>query len=149
MSSELRAQLNDAVKTAMKAGDKPRVAALRLITAALKQKEVDERIELDDQQILAILDKLSKQRRESIEQFQKANRDDLVAQETYELQLIAEFLPAALSDQEIDAIIAAAITSSEAKEVRDMGKVMAIVKPQLQGRADMSAVSNRIKAQLS
>ena len=149
MASEIKDRLTEAVKTAMKSGDKSRVATLRLLTAALKQKEVDERIELDDPQVVTILDKAAKQRRESIEQFSKANRNDLVEKEETELVIIQEFLPAALSDTEIAEFIESAIQESLAESMRDMGKVMGILRPKLQGRADMSQVSADIKKRLS
>lgn len=132
----------------MKGGDKPRLAVIRLILAAVKQREVDERIELDDSQVLAVLDKMVKQRRDSIEQYQNAGRDDLVAQESSEVDIIQEFLPAALSDEEIAAIIDAAINETGAESMRDMGKVMGIVKPQVQGRADVGKVSGLVKQKL-
>lgn len=136
------------VKDAMRAKDKPRLATLRLITAAIKQQEVDERIELDDTQVLALLDKMCKQRRESISQFEKAARDDLIAQEVSELDIIQTYLPEQLGDDEIAALIDAAMTATGAASIKDMGKVMGQLKPELQGRADMSAVSAMIKAKL-
>jgi uncharacterized protein YqeY len=132
----------------MRAKDKPRLATLRLITAAIKQHEVDERIELDDTQVLALLDKMCKQRRESISQFEKAARDDLIAQEVSELDIIQTYLPEQLGDDEIAALIDAAMTATGAASIKDMGKVMGQLKPELQGRADMSAVSAMIKAKL-
>ena len=147
--SETRQRVLDDIKTAMKAGDKPRLATLRLMSAAIKQKEVDERIELDEAATLAIFDKLMKQRRESITQFEAAGRDDLVAQEQAEAAIIQTYMPAALGDDEITAIIDAAITESGAQSVKDMGKVMGLVKPKLQGRADMSSVSKTIKDRLT
>lgn len=132
----------------MKGGDKARLAIVRLMLAAVKQREVDERIELDDSQVLAVLDKMVKQRRDSIQQYGDAGRDDLVAQEAAEIEVIQEFLPTALSDDEIDAIIDAAITETGAESMRDMGKVMGIVKPQVQGRADVGQVSGRVKQRL-
>jgi len=132
----------------MKGGDKARLAVVRLMLAAVKQREVDERIELDDSQVLAVLDKMVKQRRDSIRQYGDAGRDDLVAQEAAEIEVIQEFLPTALSDDEIDAIIEAAITETGAASMRDMGKVMGIVKPQVQGRADVGQVSGRVKQRL-
>ena len=146
--SELKRRLNDDVKTALKARDKPRVGTLRLILAAIKQREVDERIELDDVQILAVLDKMSKQRRESIEHYRKAERADLVDQESLELDIIADYMPQPLSDAELDACIAAAFESSAATTMKDMGKVMGLLKPQLLGRADMGAVSAKVKSRL-
>jgi hypothetical protein len=136
------------VKDAMRSRDKPRLATLRLITAAIKQQEVDERIELDDTQVLALLDKMCKQRRESINQFEKAGRDDLIAQEVSELELIQTYLPEQLGEDEIAALIDEAMAATGAASIKDMGKVMGQLKPKLQGRADMSAVSAMIKAKL-
>ena len=137
------------VKDAMRARDKSRLATIRLITAAIKQQEVDERIELDDTQVLALLDKMCKQRRESISQFEKAGRDDLIAQETSELELIQTYLPEQLDEDEIAALIEEAMASTGAASIKDMGKVMGQLKPKLQGRADMGAVSAMIKAKLA
>jgi uncharacterized protein YqeY len=145
MSSTLKATLTEAMKTAMKAQDKTRLGTIRLIQSAIKQKEVDERVEVTDQDILVILDKMLKQRRDSIQQFQTAKRDDLVAQEVSEVEIIQTFLPKALTDHEINSIIEQAVAQSGAKTMQDMGKVMALVKPQAQGRADMALVSQRIK----
>ncbi len=136
------------VKGAMRAKDKPRLATLRLITATLKQQEIDERIELNDAQVLALLDKMCKQRRESISQFEKAGRDDLIAQEVSELELIQTYLPEQLSEDEIVVLIDEAMAATGAASIKDMGKVMGQLKPKLQGRADMSAVSAMIKAKL-
>ena len=147
--SDTRQRVLDDIKTAMKAGDKPRLATLRLMSAAIKQKEVDERIELDETATIAILDKLLKQRRESISQYSAAGRDDLVAQEESEAALIQTYLPDAMSEAEILALIDGAIVETEATSVKDMGKVMAIVKPKMQGRADMSVVSKSIKDRLN
>lgn len=147
--SETRQRVLEDIKTAMKARDKPRLATLRLMSAAIKQKEVDERIELDEATTLAIFDKLLKQRRESISQFQTAGRDDLVAQEQAESEIIQTYMPAALSDDEIAAAIDAAIAETGAESVKDMGKVMGLVKPKLQGRADMSSVSKTIRDRLN
>ena len=147
--SELKTRISDAVKAAMRAGEKTRLGTLRMMSAAIKQKEVDERRELSDADLLAILDKMVKQRRESLEQYEAAGREELAAVEHAEIAIIAEFLPQPLSDSEIDALIEQAIADSGAESVRDMGKVMAQVKPQAQGRADMGAVSARVKAQLS
>jgi uncharacterized protein YqeY len=144
----LKQQITDAMKAAMKSGDKARLAVVRLMLAAVKQREVDERIELDDSQVLAVLDKMVKQRRDSIQQYGDAGRDDLVAQEAAEIEVIQEFLPKALSEDEIDAIIEAAIAETGAESMRDMGKVMGIVKPQVQGRADVGQVSGRVKQRL-
>ena len=136
------------MKTAMKGGDKPRLAVIRLMLAAMKQVEVDERIELDDTRVIAILDKMVKQRRESISQFGPAGRDDLVVKEQAEIDIISEFLPQALSEAEIEAIINQAIADTGASSMKEMGKVMAQARPRLVGRADMGAVSARIKALL-
>ncbi len=144
----LKQQLTDAMKAAMKGGDKPRLAVIRLILAAVKQREVDERIELDDTQTLAVLDKMIKQRRDSVKQYADANREDLVAQEEAEIEVIQQFMPEALSDDEITAIVSAAISEVGASSMRDMGKVMAIVKPKVQGRADVGQVSGLVKQQL-
>lgn len=146
MSLKLRIQ--DDMKAALRAKDKDRLAALRLILAAIQQREVDERITLDDAQVTVVLDRLLKQRRESIAQFQAAGRTDLVARETFEAEVIQSYLPRALSDAEIDALIDQAIAASGAQSVKDMGKVMAHLKAQVQGRADMAAVSRQVKARL-
>ncbi len=137
------------VKDAMRAKDKPRLATLRLITAAIKQREVDERIELDDTQVTLVLDKMVKQRRESIVQFEKAGRDDLIAIENNELEIITPYLPEQLGEDEINALIDAALEQTGASAIKDMGKVMGLLKPQLQGKADMGAVSALIKARLA
>lgn len=147
--SETRQRVLNDIKTAMKSGDKPRLATLRLMSAAIKQKEVDERIELDEPAVIALFDKLLKQRRESIAQYSKAGRDDLVAQEQSEVELITTYLPAALSDDEINEIIDTAINETGASTVKDMGSVMGLIKPRLQGRADMSSVSQVIRARLN
>jgi uncharacterized protein YqeY len=141
--------LNNDIKDAMRAKDKELLSTLRLISAAVKQVEVDERIEVDDSRMLVILDKMSKQRKESITQYEKANRDDLVAQEQYELEILKKYLPEPLSTVEIEKMIQEAIASTGAEKIADMGKVMAILKPKLQGRADMTQVSAMIKAQLT
>ncbi len=137
------------MKSAMKAGDKKRLGVIRLILAAIKQREVDERIELDDEQVIVVLDKMLKQRRESIRQYRDAGRDDLAEVEEAEIIVIQEFLPESLTDTEIDSIIEAAISDAGASSIRDMGKVMAILKPKMQGRADMSHVSAKIKQNLA
>ncbi len=147
--SETRQRVLDDIKTAMKAGDKARLSTLRLMSAAIKQKEVDERIELDEPATMAILDKLMKQRRESITQYAAAGRDDLVAQEQAEADIIQTYLPAALSESEIAVIIDDAVNESGANSVKEMGKVMALVKPKMQGRADMSSVSKTIRERLN
>jgi uncharacterized protein YqeY len=147
--SDLKQQINDDVKDAMRSKAKERLATLRLITASIKQKEVDERIELDDSQVLAVLDKMTKQRRDSIEQYQKANREDLASKEEAEIDIIQQYLPKALSDDEIASLVDEAITESGAADIKDMGKVMCVLKPQLQGRADMGKVSGLVKQKLS
>ncbi|MBV1931626.1 MAG: GatB/YqeY domain-containing protein [Porticoccaceae bacterium] len=146
--NNLKNTISAAMKDAMRAKDKQRLGAIRLILADIKRIEVDERIDIDDARVLAILDKMTKQRRDSIAQFNAAGRDDLSAQEHAELAVIAEFLPTALSEQELNELIAAAINDSKAESMRDMGKVMGILKPQLQGRADIGAVSQLIKTKL-
>ena len=145
----LRTQLQDEMKAAMKSGDKPRLGIIRLILAAIKQREVDERIELDDAQVLAVLDKMVKQRRDSVEQFEKAGRTELADQEKFEIGVIQEYLPAQLGEDEISTLITEAIAATGAQSMKDMGKVMGILKPKLQGRADMGAVSGLIKQNLS
>jgi uncharacterized protein len=145
---DLKTRILEDVKTAMKAKQADRLSALRLVTAAIKQKEVDERISLDDAAVIAILEKMLKQRKESIALYQQGGREDLVNKEQAEVAVISAYFPEQLSAAEIDAVIAAAISSSGAAGVKEMGKVMALVKPQLAGRADMSAVSARIKAKL-
>ncbi len=148
-NSALKAQIQDAMKAAMKSGDKQRLAVIRLVMSAVKQVEVDERIELDDSRVLSVLDKMVKQRRESISQFQNGGRDDLVEKEKAEIDVIAEFLPQPLSDNEIESIIHSAIDQTGAASMKDMGKVMGIVKPQITGRADVGKVSGKIKALLA
>ncbi len=133
----------------MKGGDKGRLGVIRLMLAAIKQIEVDERIELDDARITAVLDKMTKQRRESITLFDKAGRDDLTAIEQAELKIIQEYLPEALSETEINDLVEQSIAATGAASIKDMGKVMGMLKPQLQGRADMSQVSQLIKSRLS
>ncbi len=147
--SDLKKQIQDAVISAMKSGEKERLKIVRLITSSMKQVEVDDRIELDDARIIAILDKMVKQRRESISQFKTAGRDDLVKQESFEIDIIQEFLPQALSEEEVDTIVNQAIETTGASSIKDMGKVMGLVKPQIIGRADMGEISGRIKSLLS
>lgn len=147
--SELKTKLTDDMKAAMRSGDKPRLQTIRLILSAVKQQEVDTRKEQSDNDIIASLTKMQKQRRESISQFEQAGRQDLVDKEEQELIVISEYLPAALSDEEIDKLIAEAMSTSGASSMKDMGKVMGILKPQLAGRADMGAVSAKIKSALS
>lgn len=144
----LKAQIIDDMKAAMKGGEKARLGVIRLITAAIKQREVDERIELDDEQVLVALDKMVKQRRDSIKQYTDAGREDLAAIEEAEVEIIQTYLPAALSEDEIAAIVEAAIAQTGASSMADMGKVMGIVKPQVQGRGDMGAVSGIVKQKL-
>ena len=149
MSSELKSTISSAVKDAMRAKNKERLTVLRLLMSECKRVEVDERIELDDARVLAILDKQVKQRRDSIKQYSDAGRQDLTDIETFEMGVIQEFLPQALTIDEITTLLNDAITSSGAESMRDMGKVMAIVKPQMQGRADMGEVSKIIKTLLN
>ncbi len=148
MASELKTRINDELKTAMRAKEKARVAVLRLVMAEFKRIEVDERIELDDARVLAVLDKMLKQRRDSIAQYEQAGRNELAEQEQSESVIIQEFLPQPLSSAELDEIVDKAIAQTGANEMRDMGKIMGLVKPQVQGRADMAEVSKRIKASL-
>lgn len=145
----LKQQLNDAMKQAMRAKDKARLGAIRLIQAEVKRVEVDERIDIDDQRLLTIMDKMVKQRRDSISQYQKAGRQELAAVETAEIAVIQEFLPAALEQQEIEQLIAEAISTTGAESMRDMGKVMGILKPQIQGRADAGQVGAMVKKALN
>lgn len=147
--SDLKHRINEDVKAAMRGKEKQRLAALRLVTAAIKQKEVDERIELDDAQTTSVLDKMAKQRRESIEQYEKAQRADLVARERFELELITGYLPQPLAAAEIQSLIDGAIAATGAASMKDMGKVMGQLKAQMQGRADLGQVSGMVKARLS
>lgn len=149
MSSELKSTISSAVKDAMRAKNKERLTVLRLLMSECKRIEVDERIELDDARVLAILDKQVKQRRDSIKQYSDAGRQDLADIEIFEMEVIQEFLPQALTEDEITQLLNAAIAESGAESMRDMGKVMAIVKPQMQGRADMGEVSKVIKKLLN
>ena len=137
------------MKTAMKSGDKARLGVIRLILAAIKQVEVDERIELDDERVLAILDKMVKQRRDSINQYESAGRTELAEQEKFEIGIIQDYLPQQLSEEEIAALIDEALAATGASSMKDMGKLMGWLKPKLQGRADMGAVSASIKQKLS
>jgi uncharacterized protein YqeY len=145
----LKAQVLEAMKAAMKAGDKARLSAVRLILAAIKQVEVDQRKELEDPEVLAVLDKMVKQRRESVSQYESAGRDDLAARERAEIEVIQEFLPTPLSEPEIEALIDEAIDATGARDIKAMGEVMGWLKPRLQGRADMGAVSAKVKSRLS
>ena len=144
----LKERITEDMKSAMRSGDKERLATIRLALAAIKQREVDERITLDDGQVLAVLEKMIKQRKESIVQFQSGGRADLVARETAEIAVLQAYLPAQMSEAEIDTLIAQAIAQAGATSVKDMGKVMAAVKSQAQGRADMGVVSARVRARL-
>jgi len=148
-SESLKNQIQEAMKTAMRSQEKERLGVIRLILAGMKQQEVDERIVLSDEQILALLDKMIRQRKESIKQFEAGNREDLVKQEAFEINVIQEFLPTALSEAEINDLIHKAIQELNASSIRDMGKVMAVLKPKLQGRADLGEVGNIIKKLLS
>ena len=145
----LKDRITEEMKNAMRAGEKERLATIRLILSAIKQREVDERIQLDDTQVLAVVEKMVKQRKESIAQFEAGGRADLVAKEQAEMAVLQTSLPAQISEAEIDALIAEAIASTGAASIKDMGKVMAAVKAKAQGRADMGAVSARIKQKLS
>jgi uncharacterized protein len=144
----LKDRITEDMKSAMRAGEKERLGTVRLALAAIKQREVDERISLDDTQVLAVLEKMIKQRREAITQFQSGGRADLVAKESAEISVLQLYLPAQMSEAEIDTLIQEAIQSTGAASVKDMGKVMAVVKPKAQGRADMGALSARIKQKL-
>ncbi|MEO5573847.1 MAG: GatB/YqeY domain-containing protein [Gammaproteobacteria bacterium] len=145
----LKQRISDEMKTALRAGNKPRLGIIRLALAAIKQVEVDTRISLDNTQVLAVLDKMLKQRRDSISQYQAAQRQDLADQEAYEISILQEFMPTALSEAEIDAMIGAALQSSGVVSAKDMGKVIALLKPQMQGRADMGKVSGKVKSRLA
>lgn len=145
----MRDRILDDVKSAMRARDKERLGVLRLITAAIKQREVDERITLDDTGVLQVLDKMVKQRRDSEAQYRSAGREDLAAQEAFELGILGEFLPEALSAAELAALIERAVASTGAAGMKDMGKVMGELRPEVQGRADMAAVSAAVKRRLA
>jgi uncharacterized protein YqeY len=144
----LRDRITEDMKTAMRSGEKERLGTIRLALAAIKQREVDERITLDDTQVLAVLEKMIKQRREAIVQFESGKRADLVAKEGAEIAVLQAYLPAQMSESELDALIADAIKATGATSVKDMGKVMGFVKPKAQGKADMGALSARIKQKL-
>jgi uncharacterized protein YqeY len=145
----LKTQITDDMKTAMRAKDAPRLSAIRLLLSAMKQKEVDERVELSDADIVTIIDKMLKQRRESITQFEKGGRQDLADTEKFEVGVLQGYMPKALSDAEVEAEIASAMQATGAKAMSDMGKVMAVLKPKLAGKADMGKVSALIKAKLA
>jgi len=145
----LKQQINDQVKQAMKGGEKARLKVLRMLTAAIKQKEIDERIELDDAEVLAVIDKMVKQRRESIEQYVAGGRPELAEAEQTEIDILADFLPEQLNEEELEAMIVAAIADSGAESMAEMGKVMGQLKPKVQGRADMKQVSAAVRAKLA
>jgi uncharacterized protein YqeY len=147
--ADLRALISEATTTAMKARDKPRVAALRLVNAAIKQVEVDERKELNDDEVIAVLNRMLKQRRDSESQFRDAGRTDLADIEAFEIALIGEFMPEPLDEAAVDTLIAAAIASTGAASMSDMGKVMGALRSEVQGRADMAQVSAKVKTALS
>jgi uncharacterized protein YqeY len=144
----LKERITDDMKAAMRSGEKERLGLIRMITAAIKQREVDERITLDDSQVLSVLEKMIKQRKESLVQFQAGHRQDLVDKEAAEITLLQGYLPSQLSDAEIDALIGDAIRATGAASIKDMGKVMGLIKGKAQGRADMAAVGAKIKAKL-
>jgi uncharacterized protein YqeY len=144
----LKERITEDMKSAMRAGEKERLATIRLALAAIKQREVDERVTLDDAQVLAVVEKMIKQRREAISQFETGGRADLVAKEKAEIAVLQGYLPAQMTEADLDALIAEAIAATGAASIKDMGKVMAVVKPKAQGRADMGAVSARIKQKL-
>ncbi len=145
----LKVRISDDMKTAMKSGDKTRLGALRLLLAAMKQREVDERIELDDAAVIAVIEKMLKQRKDSITQYEAAKRQDLADAEKFEAEVLATYMPQALSCAEIETIVATAVTQSGAKGPADMGKVIGLVKPQVAGRADMGEISKLVKAKLA
>mgnify|MGYP000364861196 FL=1 len=145
----LKVQLTDAMKAAMRAKDKARLSTIRLALAELKRVEIDERIDIDDARVLTILDKMVKQRRDSHKQFADAGRQDLAEQEAFEITVLQDFLPQALTEQEIDQLVTDAIAETGAASMQEMGKVMGILKPKLQGRADVGAVSGKVKQKLS
>lgn len=148
MAYDLKSRIQEDVKDAMRARDRERLGALRLITAAIKQKEVDDRVELDDAAVVSVLEKMIKQRRDSIEQYQKGGREELAAREADEIEVIQNYMPAALDDSEIEALIDATLQQTGASGMKDMGKVMAALKAKIQGRADMGAVSAKVRARL-
>ncbi len=148
MADDLKSRIQDDVKVAMRARDRERLNALRLITASIKQKEVDDRVDLDDGAVIGVLEKMIKQRRDSIEQYQKAGRDELAAMEAYEIEVINTYMPVAMDDAELEALIEAVLEQTGASSMKDMGKVMGALKAKVQGRADMGAVSAKVKARL-
>jgi len=148
-SASLKSQITDAMKEAMRAREKDKLGAIRLIQSEIKRIEVDERIELDDTRVLAVLDKMLKQRRDSLKQFADAGRQDLADKEQAEIDVIQGFMPAPLSETELEDLVAKAVADSGAESMRDMGKVMALLKPQVQGRADMAVISKAVKGRLA
>jgi len=144
----LKARITDDMKNAMRSGEKDRLGLIRMLQAGIKQREVDERIQLDDAQVLAVIDKMIKQRKDSVTQFEAGGRADLAAQESAEIAWLSDYLPAQLGEAELDALIAEAVAATGAASIKDMGKVMAVIKPRAQGRCDMGALSARIKAAL-
>ena len=144
----LKARITEDMKAAMRAGEKDRLSCIRMLQAGIKQREVDERVELGDAEVLAVIEKMIKQRKESVTQFQAGNRADLVAKESAEIALLTTYLPAQLGDAELETLIREAVASTGASSMKDMGKVMAALKPKVQGRADMGALSARIKSTL-
>jgi uncharacterized protein YqeY len=144
----LKDRITEDMKSAMRAGEKDRLSCIRMLQAGIKQREVDERITLDDAQVLAVIDKMIKQRKESVVQFEAGNRADLVAKESAEIALLSNYLPAQLDDAELEAVIRDAIAATSAASMKDMGKVMGVLKPKVQGRTDMGALSARIKSAL-
>lgn len=148
-TASLKERITEDMKSAMRAGEKERLGTIRMLQAAIKQREVDERVMLDDAQVLAVVEKMLKQRKESIAQFEQGNRPDLAAKEQAEIELLVVYLPAQLTDAEVDSLIQEAIASTGAASVKDMGKVMGVVKAKAAGKTDMGAVSARIKAALS
>jgi len=148
MSESLKQQIQEDMKSAMRAKEKQRLGAIRLIMAAIKQREVDERISLDDAQVIAVLDKMLKQRRDSLAQYEQAGRDDLAEQERFEIKLIQEYLPQPLTETELTELIETAITETNAVSIKELGKVMGYLKPKVQGRADMKAISAQAKQRL-
>jgi uncharacterized protein YqeY len=149
MSNDLKTRIQDDVEAAMRARDRARLGALRLVTAAIKQKEVDGRIPLDDAAVLGVLEKMIKQRRDSLDQFVQAGRQELADQEAFEIEVIHRYMPSPLSETEVDAMIEAAVNETGAASMKDMGRLMGVLKPKLMGRADMGQVSERVKARLA
>lgn len=146
--SALKQRITEDMKAAMKAGDKPRLSIIRLMLAAIKQREIDERIVLDDAQALTVLDKMLKQRQDSAQQYETAKRQDLAERERFEITVIRSYMPQPLSDPELEALVTAALQKAGATSMRDMGKVMSLLRPEVQGRADMSLVSHMVKQRL-